>query len=73
MKDIGAVTLVGQRRREIQVAVDPNRLTAYGLSVEQLALTRAHRQVEGEHRAAAWRVVLDHVAEARREGVIAAM
>ncbi|MCI0671886.1 MAG: iron-containing redox enzyme family protein, partial [Myxococcaceae bacterium] len=38
----------------------------YGLPVAQLALTRAHRQVEGQHRAAAWRVVLDHVPEGRR-------
>jgi pyrroloquinoline-quinone synthase len=45
----------------------------YGLSPEHLALTRAHRKVEGEHRAAAWRVVLDHVAEERRRAVVAAM
>lgn len=45
----------------------------YGLSVEHLALTKAHRQVEGEHRAAAWRVMLDHVAEGRREAVVRTM
>ena len=33
----------------------------YGLDPDHLALTKAHRQVEGEHRAAAWRVLLDHV------------
>jgi HAE1 family hydrophobic/amphiphilic exporter-1 len=46
VKDIGAVTLVGQRRREIQVAVDPNRLTAYGLSVEQVRAALARQNVE---------------------------
>jgi pyrroloquinoline-quinone synthase len=45
----------------------------YGLDVEHLALTRAHRGVEGEHRAAAWRIVLDHVARDRRPVVVAAM
>lgn len=33
----------------------------YGLPVEALALTKAHRGVEGEHRLAAWRVMLDFV------------
>ncbi|HEY7601226.1 MAG TPA: efflux RND transporter permease subunit, partial [Methylomirabilota bacterium] len=49
VKDIGAVTLVGQRRREIQVAVDPNRLAAYGLSIQQVqtALTRQNVEVPG--------------------------
>jgi HAE1 family hydrophobic/amphiphilic exporter-1 len=46
VKDIGAVTLVGQRRREIQVAVDPNRLTAYGLSIEQVRAALARQNVE---------------------------
>jgi pyrroloquinoline quinone (PQQ) biosynthesis protein C len=46
----------------------------YGLPVEALALTRAHRSVEGGHRAAAWRSILDHVREpARQEAVVLAM
>jgi len=45
----------------------------YGLSLEHLALTKAHRQVEGSHRAAAWRTILDHVPTDARPGVIAAM
>lgn len=45
----------------------------YGLSLEHLQLTKAHRAVEGEHRAAAWRVMLDHVAESQRPPVVAAM
>ncbi len=45
----------------------------YGLPLERLALTKAHRQVEGDHRAAAWRVLLDHIAEPRRPAVVDAM
>ncbi|HZO14311.1 MAG TPA: iron-containing redox enzyme family protein [Polyangiaceae bacterium] len=45
----------------------------YGLAIEHLALTRAHRSVEGHHRAAAWRTVLDHVAVRQRAIVIMAM
>jgi pyrroloquinoline-quinone synthase len=43
------------------------------LPVEHLALTKAHRQVEGDHRAAAWRVMLDHVAADKRGAVLAWM
>lgn len=42
----------------------------YGLSAEHLALTKAHRQVEGEHRAAAWRVILEHIPASSREAVV---
>ena len=45
----------------------------YGLPLEALALTKAHRKVEGSHRAAAWRCLLDHVPAADHAGVIAAM
>ncbi|MDX2015482.1 MAG: iron-containing redox enzyme family protein [Myxococcaceae bacterium] len=45
----------------------------YGLPVEALALTKAHRGVEGEHRLAAWRVMLDHVPASEHEPVIATM
>jgi pyrroloquinoline-quinone synthase len=41
--------------------------------VEHLALTKAHRQVEGEHRAAAWRIIIGHVPEVARERVVEAM
>jgi hypothetical protein len=44
----------------------------YGLPIESLALTKAHRAIEGEHRAAAWHVVLD-VEPSRYPAVIAAM
>lgn len=45
----------------------------YGLPLESLALTKAHRGVEGDHRMAAWRAMLDHVAPSDRGTVVAAM
>lgn len=45
----------------------------YGCPVEALALVKAHRRVEGDHRKAAWRVILDHTTEEERPGVIEAM
>lgn len=45
----------------------------YGLPLASLALTRAHRGVEGGHRLAAWRVMLEHVGEPERPAVVAAM
>jgi Iron-containing redox enzyme len=45
----------------------------YGLSVDHLVLTKAHRQVEGYHRAAAWNALLDHVVPMRRGAVIRVM
>jgi pyrroloquinoline-quinone synthase len=45
----------------------------YGLPIEALALTKAHRSVEGHHRRAAWTIVLDYVGAAARPGVVDAM
>jgi pyrroloquinoline-quinone synthase len=45
----------------------------YGLGLEHLALTKVHREVEGEHRAAAWAAILDHVAGKKRSAVAASM
>jgi len=45
----------------------------YGLPLDALALTKAHRRVEGSHRAAAWRILLDHVPAAEHPGVIGAL
>ena len=45
----------------------------YGIAIKHLALTKAHRQVEGRHRLAAWTAILDHVAPTRRGPVIRAM
>lgn len=45
----------------------------YGCSVEALELVKAHRRVEGDHRQAAWRVVLDHTPTTERIQVLRAM
>jgi pyrroloquinoline quinone (PQQ) biosynthesis protein C len=45
----------------------------YGLPLASLALTKAHRAVEGNHRAAAWRCVLDHAPTQARAEAVAAM
>lgn len=45
----------------------------YGLPLEHLALTKAHRKVEGDHRRSAWHVILSYVAEAARPRVVDAM
>jgi hypothetical protein len=45
----------------------------YGLPLDALALTKAHRSVEGDHRQAAWRIVVDHVPAAARDAVLTAM
>jgi len=45
----------------------------YGLALEHLALTKAHREIEGEHRGAAWRMVLGAISEDKYADVIAAM
>jgi pyrroloquinoline-quinone synthase len=45
----------------------------YGLPLEALALTKAHRKVEGSHRAAAWRILLDHVPQLAHGAVLTAM
>jgi pyrroloquinoline quinone (PQQ) biosynthesis protein C len=61
-------------RRPAPPLADHPLVKHYGLPVEALALTRAHRNVEGGHRAAAWRSLLDHVlAPERRRSVVEAM
>jgi HAE1 family hydrophobic/amphiphilic exporter-1 len=49
VKDVGAITIVGGRKREIQVAVDPDRLAAYGLAIQQVqdALLRQNVEIPG--------------------------
>lgn len=49
IKDIGAITLVGDRKREIKVFVDPDRLAAYNLSIVAVkeALKRQNVEVPG--------------------------
>jgi hypothetical protein len=45
----------------------------YGLPLSHLALTKAHRSVEGSHRASAWRMILGHVQPHAFDHVVAAM
>ena len=45
----------------------------YNLPLESLALTKAHRSVEGSHRAAAWRILLDHVPASERADCVTAL
>jgi len=45
----------------------------YGLSVDRLALTKAHRQVEGNHRVSAWKAILDYVVPMRRGAIVRVM
>lgn len=45
----------------------------YGLPLEDLALTKTHRSIEGTHRQAAWNIILNHVPEASRDHVVARM
>lgn len=45
----------------------------YGLPIERLALTKAHRGVEGSHRLSAWKIMLDHARPEREAAVVDAM
>jgi HAE1 family hydrophobic/amphiphilic exporter-1 len=49
VKDVGAITLVGDRKREIQILVNPDKLTAFNLSVQQVkdALLRQNVEIPG--------------------------
>src|SRR4029450_9768375 len=46
VKDVGAITLIGARKREIQILADPNRLNAHGLPIQQLKDALARQNVE---------------------------
>jgi HAE1 family hydrophobic/amphiphilic exporter-1 len=49
VKDVGAITLVGERKREIQILADPYKLSAFNLSIQQLkeALLRQNVEIPG--------------------------
>tara|TARA_R110002096_G_scaffold171490_1_gene344351 strand:+ start:33141 stop:33863 length:723 start_codon:yes stop_codon:yes gene_type:complete len=68
----GEVEEAADKRPETPLSQHPLVLH-YGLPLEGLALTKAHRKVEGSHRQAAWKVILDCVGEDARPGVLAAM
>jgi hydrophobic/amphiphilic exporter-1 (mainly G- bacteria), HAE1 family len=46
IQDVGEVALSGNRHREIQVLLDPNRLNAYGLTTAQISSAVARQNVE---------------------------
>ena len=46
VKDVGAITLVGDRKREIQVLADPHRLVSFNLSIQHLKDALQHQNVE---------------------------
>jgi hydrophobic/amphiphilic exporter-1 (mainly G- bacteria), HAE1 family len=46
VKDVGAITIVGGQKREIQVFVDPDRLSGYSLSIQQVKDALARQNVE---------------------------
>jgi len=68
-------TAIGARTRKRSLASlrEHPLVVHYDLSLEHLALTKAHREVEGDHRRAAWTAILDHVAAQRRPLVVASM
>ena len=49
MKDVGSIELQGDRKREIQLLLNADRLNAYGLTVDQVrtAITRQNVEVPG--------------------------
>jgi HAE1 family hydrophobic/amphiphilic exporter-1 len=49
VKDVGAITLVGDRKREIQILINPDKLTAFNLSIQQVkdALLRQNVEIPG--------------------------
>ncbi len=61
------------RKRALASLREHPLVVHYDLSLEHLALTKAHREVEGNHRRAAWTAILDHAARKRRPLVVATM
>ena len=49
VKDVGAITLVGDRKREIQILVNPDKLSSFNLSIQQVkdALLRQNVEIPG--------------------------
>jgi len=49
VKDVGAITLVGDRKREIQIFADPDKLSAFNLSIQNVkdALQRQNVEIPG--------------------------
>jgi hydrophobic/amphiphilic exporter-1 (mainly G- bacteria), HAE1 family len=49
VQDVGEVSFFGDRRREIRILLNPNRLNAYGLTVDQVgnAVARQNNEIPG--------------------------
>jgi HAE1 family hydrophobic/amphiphilic exporter-1 len=49
IQDVGEVSLMGDRRREIRIFLNPNRLNAYGITVDQIrqAVARQNTEIPG--------------------------
>jgi pyrroloquinoline-quinone synthase len=60
-------------KRPVPALEDHPLVKHYGLPLEHLALTKAHRRVEGSHRAAAWKVLLSYVEARHHSALITAM
>lgn len=63
----------GARKRPESPLEEHPLVRHYGLPLEHLALTRAHRQVEGSHRASAWRSLLTFAAPACYSAIVSQM
>ena len=46
VKDVGAISLVGDRKREIQIFINPDRLSAYNLSIQQVKDSVKRQNIE---------------------------
>ncbi|MBI5047946.1 MAG: efflux RND transporter permease subunit, partial [Deltaproteobacteria bacterium] len=49
VKDVGAISLVGDRKREVQIFISPDRLAAYNISIQQVkeAIKRQNIEIPG--------------------------
>lgn len=68
----GEVQEGAARRPETPLSQHP-LVVHYGLPLEALELTKAHRKVEGSHRSSAWHCLMDHAPPSERQPVIDAM
>jgi hypothetical protein len=68
----GEVDATAERRPAPPLEAHP-LVVHYGLPLDHLRLTRAHRSIEGDHRKAAWETLLDFTRPDERAPVVAAM
>jgi pyrroloquinoline quinone (PQQ) biosynthesis protein C len=63
----------GAAKRPVPPLSEHPLVVHYGLPLEALELTKAHRQVEGDHRQSAWHMLLEHVPSSEYSRVVNAM